>query len=148
MFLRLYFHYFVIISLWKKEGPSFKKLEFPSFKDYLCLVWLKLAQWFYRRRFFLIRQCFFRNDFPLEKGGVLHLYKTLVPSPKDALCQVWLTLALWFWRRRSLNTNYVFLPFPLYLPLEKGVALHLIKHESLLPVDALCQICLKLAQCF
>jgi hypothetical protein len=27
------------------------KLESPSFKDDLCQIWLKLAQWFWRRRF-------------------------------------------------------------------------------------------------
>ena len=32
-----------------------------------------------------------------------------------------------------------------YLPLEKGVALHLIKHESPLPNNALCKVWLKLA---
>jgi hypothetical protein len=29
--------------------PSFEKLEFPSPKDDLCQVWLKLVQWFWRR---------------------------------------------------------------------------------------------------
>ena len=28
----------------------FSKLEFPLYKDALCQVWLKLAQWFLRRR--------------------------------------------------------------------------------------------------
>ena len=29
-----------------------QKFESPSPKDALCQVWLKLAQWFWRRRFF------------------------------------------------------------------------------------------------
>ena len=78
------------------------KLKSPSPKDALCQVWLKLAQWFWRRRFFNFVNVFslFRNYLPLEKGGALHLNKLESPSPKDALCQVWLKLAQWFWRRR------------------------------------------------
>ena len=38
----------------------------------------------------------------------------------------------------------VFSLFPYYLPLEKGVALHLNKFESPLPKNALCIVCLKL----
>ena len=45
----------------------------------------------------------FRNYFPLEKDGALHLNKLESPSHKDALCQVWLKLAKWFWRRRFLK---------------------------------------------
>ena len=79
-----------------------KKLESPSPKDALCQVWLKLAQWFWTRRFLNFINVFslFRNYLPLEKGGTLHLNKLESPSPKDALCQVWLKLARWFWRRR------------------------------------------------
>ena len=36
----MYFRYFIIISPWKSPSP----------KDALCKVWLKLAQWFCRRR--------------------------------------------------------------------------------------------------
>ena len=66
------------------------KQEFPSPKDALCQVWLKLAQWFWRRRFFNFVNVFslFRNYLPLEKGGALHLNKLESPLPKDALCQV------------------------------------------------------------
>ena len=45
----------------------------------------------------------------------------------DALCQVWLKLAQWFWRRRFLNIVNEFSLFRNYLPLEKGMALHLNK---------------------
>ena len=126
------------------------KLESPSPKDALCQVWLKMAQWFWRRRFLNFINVFslFRNYLPLEKGGVLHLNKRESPSPKDALSQVWLKLAQWFWRRRFLNFVNVFSLFPNYLPFEKGGALHLNKLESPLPKDALCQVWLKLAQWF
>ena len=78
------------------------KHESTSLKDALCQVWLKLAQWFWRRRFFNIVNVFslFLNYLPLEKDGALHLNKLQSPSPKDALCLVWLKLAQWFWRRR------------------------------------------------
>ena len=74
------------------------KLESPSPKNVLCQVWLKLAQWFWRRKFFNFVNVFFLfgNYLTLEKGGVLHLNKLVSPSPKNALCQ----LVRWFWRRR------------------------------------------------
>ena len=99
----MYFRYFLIISPWKYgEALNLNKLESSSPKDALCQVWLKLVQWFWRRRFFNFVNVFslFRNYFPLEKGGALHLNKLESPQPKDALCQVWLKLAKWFWTRR------------------------------------------------
>ena len=40
-----------IISLLRIEWFLFVKVEYPSLKDVLCQVWLKLALWFWRRRF-------------------------------------------------------------------------------------------------
>ena len=72
----------------------FKKLESPSPKDALCQVWLKLAQWFWRRFLNFVNVfSLFHNYLPLEKGGALHLNTLESPSAKDALCQVWLKLA-------------------------------------------------------
>ena len=101
------------------------KLEFPSPKDALCQVWLKLAQWFWRGRFLNFINVFslFPNKLPMGKGRALHLNKLEFPSPKDALCHVWLKLAQWFWRRRFFNFVNVFLIFCNYLPLEKDGAL-------------------------
>ena len=116
------------ISLFRNYLPLEKgwalhlnKLESPSPKDALCQVWLKLAQWFWRRNFFNFLNVFslFRNYLPLVNGGALHLNKLAFPSPKDGLCQVWLKLAQWFWRRRFLNFVNVFSLFRNYLPLEK-----------------------------
>ena len=69
------------------------------------IQWLKLALWFWRRRFFNFVNVFslFHNYLHLEKGVALHLNKLEYPSTKDALCQVWLKLAQWFWRRRFFN---------------------------------------------
>ena len=122
----------------------------PSNKSTSCQLWLKLAQLFWRKRFLIFVNVFslFRNYFPLEKGGVLHLNNLESPLPKDALCQVWLNLALWFWRRRFFNFVNVFSLLRTYPPLEKGRALHLKKLESPAPKDALCQVWLTLAQWF
>ena len=68
---------------------------------------------------------------------VLYLNKLDSPSPKDALCQVWLKLAQWFWKRRFLNKLKAFSLFRNYLPLEKGMALHLNKFESPSPTRML-----------
>ena len=86
----------------KRGALHFNKIESPSPKDALCQVWLKLAKWFWRRRFLNFVNVFslFRNYLPLGKGGALLLNKLESPSPKDALCKVWLKLAQWFWRRR------------------------------------------------
>ena len=107
------YHNIIIISPLNGCGPLYdlplekgvvlhlNELEFPSHKDVLCQVWLKLVQWFWRRRFFNFVNVFslLRNYLPFEKGGALHLNKLESPLPKDALCQVWLKLAQWFWRR-------------------------------------------------
>ena len=79
-----------------------KKLESSSSKNDLCWDWLKLAYWFWRRRFFNFVNVIsrFRNYLPFEKGMALHLNKLESPLHKDALCQVWLKLDQWFWRRR------------------------------------------------
>ena len=50
--LSMYYCYFVIISPWKRAWAlPLNKLEFPSPRDALCQVWLKLAQWFWRSKF-------------------------------------------------------------------------------------------------
>ena len=62
----------------KKSGDlHLYKFESPLPKDALCQVWLKLAQWFWRERFYNFINVFwlFRNYLPLEKGGDLHLKK-------------------------------------------------------------------------
>ena len=91
----MYFRYFCNnLPLEKGWVLHLNKLESPSPKDALCQVWLKLAQWSWRRRFLNFVNVFslFRNYLPLEEVGALHLNKLESPSPKDALCQVWLKL--------------------------------------------------------
>ena len=71
----------------KGQAYHWNKIESPSPKDVLCYFWLKLAQWFWWRRFFNFVNLFslFRYYLPLEKGGpfTLHLNKLevcFVPS--------------------------------------------------------------------
>jgi hypothetical protein len=66
-----------------------KKLESSPSKDNLCQVWLKLAQWFWRR--FLNDPTLFLHfcDYhPFEENLTLYLNKPEFPSPKDNLYQV------------------------------------------------------------
>ena len=78
------------LPLGKGRAPHLNKLESPSPNDALCQVWLKLAQWFWRRYLNFVNVfSLFRNYLPLGKGGALHLNKLEFPTPKDALCFVY-----------------------------------------------------------
>ena len=88
----MYFHYYIIISPWKRGGGlHLNKFESPSPKDALCQVWLKLAQWFLRRRFLNFVNVFplLHNYLPLGKVRALYLKKLESPSLRDALFQGW-----------------------------------------------------------
>ena len=133
------------LPLQKGVALPLNKIEIQSFKDAVCQVWLKLTHWFWRRRFlnFVNLLSLFHNNLQLKKGVALHLNKLEFPASKDALCQVWLKLVLWF-KSRFLRFINVFLLLHNYLPLEKGVALHLNKLEYPSPKDALCKVWVKL----
>ena len=96
----MYFGFFVIISLWKRIWPFLwtnLKLNHG-----VCQVWLKLANWFWRRGFLNFINLFLlcHNYLSFEKSMALHLNKLKSPLPKDALCKVWLKLVQWFGRIR------------------------------------------------
>ena len=82
------------------------KLESLSPNDALCQVWLKLTQWFWKKKEILISM-YFRYIISISpwKRGAFHLNK-FESSPKDTLCQFWLKLAQWFWRRRRICEKY------------------------------------------
>jgi hypothetical protein len=63
------------------------KLEFPSPNDDWCQVWLKLAKWFLRKRFFNNPTpiLHFSDYLPFEEDLALYLKKLEFPSPKDNL---------------------------------------------------------------
>ena len=107
------FRGYIVILMFKVVALQLNKLESPTFKDALCQVWLKMAQWFWRRRFLNFINVFslFRYYLPLGKYMALHMNKIEFPSPKNASRQVWLKLATRFWRIRFLNFFYVFLLF-------------------------------------
>ena len=101
----MFFSISYIYLILEKDGTlHFNKIESSLPKDALCKVWLKLTQWFLRRRFSYFVNVFslFRHYLLLKKKGVAlnHLHKLESPLPEDALCQVWLKLAQWFLRRR------------------------------------------------
>jgi hypothetical protein len=64
----LLFHYY--LPLGKGYSLHLNKLKSPLHKDDLCQIWLKLAKWFWRRRFIKIVIVFllFCYYLPLEKG--------------------------------------------------------------------------------
>jgi hypothetical protein len=61
------------------DHHDFNKLEFPSPKDAFSQVWLKLAHWFFRRRFLNDHTLFlhFCDYLPFEEGQALRLNKFL-----------------------------------------------------------------------
>ena len=135
----MYFRYFVII-ISSKRLRSFIWTNLSS--NYTRMFWANFS-WNWHRgsgeegfEILLMYFSLFRYNLPLEKSVVLLLSKHESQSSKDALWKIWLKLAQWFWRRSFLNFVSVFSLFRIYLPLEKGGALHLNKHEFLPPKDA------------
>jgi hypothetical protein len=84
----LLFRYYLPL---KKGYPlRLNKLESPLPKDDLCQVWLKLAQWFWRRKFLNDTNPFldFCDYLPVEEDLALYLNKLDFTSSKDNLYQV------------------------------------------------------------
>jgi hypothetical protein len=146
------FTFLRLSPLWRRSGSLFEQLEFPSPRINLYQVWLILACWFWRRRFFKMFSVFLLFHYymylPMEKGYPLPLNKFEFPSSKDNLCQVWLKLVQWFWRKRFINDPTPFLHFCDYLPFEKNLALNLKKLKFPLPKGNLYQVWFNLACCF
>ena len=124
------------------------KLKSPSPKEALCKIWLKLVQWFWRRKISLSLYLHYFVIISPWKRTPLHLNKLDFSSTKDALCSVWLKLAQWFWRRFSKILSVCICYFVLISPWKRTGALHLNKLESPSPKDALCLVWLKMAQRF
>ena len=79
----MYFCCVVFISPLKKASPAF---ESPLPKNALCQIWVKLTQWFCRRRFFNFINVFllFGRYLPLENGMALNLNELEFPSFKGS----------------------------------------------------------------
>ena len=84
----MYFHYNYFL-LKRKHILQSNELKFPSAKDALCHLWLKLAQWFWRRFLnFIYVYWLIRYHLLLEKGLALHLCNLEFTSFKDAFSEV------------------------------------------------------------
>ena len=92
-----YLNFVNVFSLFRNDLPlendvalHLEKLESPPPKDALCQVWLKLNQWYWRRRFVNVVNVFslLLNHPTMEKSVTLHSNKPKSPSPKDALRQI------------------------------------------------------------
>jgi hypothetical protein len=96
-----FLHFYDYLPFEKDLALDLYNFEFPLPRDDLYQVWLKLACWFWRRRFLKIFSKFllFCYYLPLGNRIVLHLYNSEFSLPKDDLCQLWLKLAQRFWRR-------------------------------------------------
>ena len=88
----------------------------------MCQVWLKIAQWFWSRRFLKVLNVFisFPNYLPFQKGVTFRLNKLEFPSSKNAVWQDWLKLDQWFWRRRFFKVFNVFYYFTIISPLRRA----------------------------
>ena len=78
------------------------KVKYPSPKDALCQVWLKLALWFWRRKIlnFVKIFSFLSYYLPLKKGMVPHLKKLESRLSKNGFVSSFIKIVRWFWRRR------------------------------------------------
>ena len=92
-FCLCFYRYFAFFSSWKRVGPFVwtNLVESFSSKDALCQVWLKLAQWFLKRRFLNFRYFVIISHWN-RTGPFIWKKKLELSSPKDASCQVWLKL--------------------------------------------------------
>ena len=128
------------------------KPKSPSPMDALCQVWLKLAQWFWRRRFFFISSMYFRylcNYLPLEKDGALNLKKTWIPFTQECFVPSLVEIGPVVLEKKIFKFRQcIFAICVIISPWKRAGALHLNKLESPSPKDALCQVWLKLAQWF
>ena len=138
-----------LFTLWELNGFSFKQIESPTPKDALWQVWLKLVQWFSRRRYFLISSMYFRYFViisPLEKGWALFEQTWILFTQECFVPNLDETGTVILEKKIFLNFVNVFLLFHNYLPWKKAfeqiwVPLHPGMH-------ALCQVWMKLTKWF
>ena len=80
---------FQLFPLSKGCSPSFEQIWIPFTQECFCKVWLKLDQWWCRRKSIKVFNVFllFHNYLPFEKSVALYMNKLESPSPKDALCE-------------------------------------------------------------
>jgi hypothetical protein len=88
----------------------------------LCQFWLKLAEWFLRKRFLndSIPFLHFCDYLPFEESLALYFNNLEFPSPKDNLYQVWFNLACWM-EKIFLRIQCIF-TLSLLSPLKEGLS--------------------------
>ena len=109
----------LLYSLGKGHGPSFEQ---TSPKDALCQVWLKLAQWFWRR-FFLISSMYFLNYFlfpPLGKRRGPSFEQILIYFTQGYFLQSLVEIGLVVLERLIFKFRWYIFTLLLLSPLEKG----------------------------
>ena len=91
----MYFAISYFLPLEKDKALHLNKVQSPLLKDALCQVWVKSAQWLWRRRFFNFVNVFsvFRNYLPLEKS----YEQTWIPFTQGNFVP---SLVNWNWPRR------------------------------------------------
>ena len=138
---------FSIISPSKKGvAPHLYKLELPLPKNVLYQIWLKLALWFWERRFLNVDNLFFllfHYHLPLEKGVTFHLIKSTCKSysclhPSFILSFVVIGSSVSGKEFKKVN-NFLY-NISLLSLLGKGPVPHLCLLESPSPKDVLCQV--------
>ena len=79
---KMHYRYFVVISPWKRAWPFMSQLR-SLHQGCFVLVWLKLAQWFLRKRFlnFVYESSLFRSYLPWKRAWSF-LWKTEIPFTK------------------------------------------------------------------
>ena len=129
------------LFIWTKLNPLHPRML------HLCQVWLKLAQYFWRR-FFFISSVFFRYFIiisPWKRMGPYIWTKLKILHQRMISAKFGLNWHSDSWEDLKKLVN-VFLLLRNDLPLEKGRTLHFNKLEF--PSPALCQVWLKFAQWF
>ena len=132
-FCKCIFALLLLSPLGNKHGPSLNKPESPSPRDVMCHVWLKLAHWFWRRKFFKFVNVFSLLCYYSSSKRLRSIIWTILnPLYPRMLCAkfgwIWLTGSGEDYWNLSMYFHY-FLFIINYLPFEKDGDLHLNKHE-------------------
>ena len=123
------------LPLERRRTLHLNQLEFPSTKETLCKVLLKLAQWFWGIWFFKFVNVFSQLS-PLRKGRGPSFEKPETPSPKDTLSKLH-----WNWLSGSGEEDFfnlsMYIAIPQLSSLGKGHGPSFEKLESPTPKDDL-----------
>ena len=99
----MYFLYLVIVSPWKRVGPSFVWNWIPFSQGGFVPSLIEVGLVVLENKIFKYRQSilaiWLSSPPPGKRRGLLFEKKIESPLPKKALCQVWFRMAQWFLRR-------------------------------------------------